>query len=208
MLFRSEFVESLRLGLNDSYELVRRFSAILVGKNGSPQLIPAIISAYANTLKGERVNFQLQNAMQLFDYRSLIDELESQRPYRHSYDEAELMTQARNSIADRFSSKRYDTDIERLASDNPDMREVKSFMRQLRNNPLHPSADRLLAYLDKCPDEDLCVSLTEALGWFDYSYRAPEIAGYLTELAADTSRPQRLRDEAAKSVVRLKTMIR
>ena len=52
--------------------------------------------------------------MQLFDYRSLIDELESQRPYRHSYDEAEMMTQARNSIADRFSSKRYDADIERL----------------------------------------------------------------------------------------------
>ncbi len=199
-----EFVESLRLGLNDSYELVRRFSAILAGKNGSPQLIPAVIAAYANSLKGERVNFQLQNAMQLFDYRSLIDELESQRPYRHSYDEAEMMTQARNNIADRFSSKRYDADIERLASDNPDMREVKSFVRQLRNNPLHPSADKLLAYLDKCPDEALSVSLAEALGWFDYSYRAPEIARRLAEVAADPARPRRLRDEAAKSVARLK----
>lgn len=197
-----QFVEALRLGLNDSYELIRRFSAIFAGKNGSPELIPDVIAAYANTLKGERVNFQLQNAMQLFDYESLIKELESQRPYRHWYDEDEMMNQARNGIADRFSSKRYDADIARLTSEKPDMREVKSFVRQLRNNPLHPSVNELLAYVDNCSDDELRVTLVEALGWFNYSYRAPEIAKRLTEIAADSTRSQKLRDEAAKSAAR------
>lgn len=198
-----QFVEALRLGLNDSYELIRRFSAIFAGKNGSPELIPAVVSAYANTLKGERVNFQLQNAMQLFDYQLLINELESQRPYRYWYDEADMMTEARNGIADRFSSKHYDADIARLASEKPDLREVKSFVRQLRNNPLHPSVNELLAYIDNCTDDDLRVTLVEALGWFNYSYRAPEIAKRLEEIAADSTRSQKLRDEAAKSAARL-----
>ena len=198
-----EFTEAIRLGLNDSYELVRRFSAIFAGKNGNPSLIPAVIAAYANPLKGERVNFQLQTAMALFDHDALISELESQRPYRHAYDEEELMRQARANIADRMSSKRFEADMANLTSAKPDMREVKSFVRQMRNNTLHPSVDKLLAYIDTCTDDDQRVALVETLGWFNYSYRAPEIAERLSAIAADTTRSARLRDEAAKSVARL-----
>lgn len=198
-----EFVEVLKLGLNDGYELIRRFSAVFAGKNGSPELIPAVVKAYSNELKGERVNFQLQMAMPLFDYDALIAELESQRPYRYAYDEAEMMNKAKESIADRFSSKKYAKEVEMLKSDKPDAREMRAFVRQMRNNPLHPSVDELLAFVETCDNDELRVSLVEALGWFNYSYRAPQIAARLQEVAKDGKFSDAVRNEAAKSAARL-----
>lgn len=201
---RPQFVEALRLGLNDSYELVRRFSAILAGKNGSPSLIPAVIAAYANPLKGERVNFQLQTAMQLFDHDALMAELESQRPYRHAYDENEMMAQARKSITDRFSSRQYAPLIAMLdGSATPDKRELKAFFRQMRNNTLHPATDVILNYLDTCDDDGLRRQIIETLGWFNYSYRAGQIADRMNRIAADPTWPTDLRTEAAKTAARL-----
>ncbi|MBD5313284.1 MAG: HEAT repeat domain-containing protein [Bacteroides sp.] len=198
-----EFVEVIKLGLNDGYELIRRFSAVFAGKNGSPELLPAVVKAYSNELKGERVNFQLQMAMPLFDYDALIAELEAQRPYKYAYDEADMMNKAKESIADRFSSKKYEKEVEMLKSAKPDAREMKAFVRQMRNNPLHPSVDELLAYIDTCDNDELRVSLVEALGWFNYSYRAPQIAARLKDVSKDEKFSAKVRSEAAKSAARL-----
>lgn len=198
-----EFVEAIRLGLTDSYELVRRFSAIFAGKNGSPELLADVVRAYANTLKGERVNFQLQNAMALFGYDALVGALESQRPYRYAIDEQEQMAAARKAFADRFSAKKYDEVVALFRAEKPDMKEIKSFVRQLRNNPLHPELDELLAYVDVCPDDNIRVALIEALGWFNYSYRAPEVAARMSQVAADTRFSEAARREAAKTVARI-----
>jgi len=198
-----EFLDAIEYGLDDSYELVRRFSAIFAGKNGNPELIPYVVKAYANELKGERVNFQLQNALPLFDHELLMQELAAQRPYRHAYDEEAMMQKARKALSDRFSSSKYDEVLGMLASDEPDMREVKSFVRQLRNNPLHPAVTQLLAYVDTCNDDAIRVSLIEALGWFNYSYRADEVADRMKKVAADTRFSEAARKEAAKTVVRL-----
>lgn len=198
-----EFVEILSLGLNDSNELVRRFATILSGKNGSPKLIPALISAYANPLKGERVNFQIQGAMSLYDYDALIAELEKQRPYRYAYDEKDMMEKAKKDIESRHSNKKYEDDIANLTSEKPDIRQARQFLRQLRNNPLHPSADTLLSYINKCDNEELLVTLVEALGWFNYSYRAPEVADRMVQIASDNKFSEKVRKEAAKSAARL-----
>lgn len=199
----NEFVEAIKLGLEDNYELVRRFSAIFAGKNGNPALIPAIIKAYANELKGERVAFQLQTAMGLFDYDALVNELETQRPYRNAYDEADMMEKARKAFADRFSAKKYDDMITMIASPEPDMREVKLFVRQLRNNPLHTHVPELLAYVDTCSDDAIRKSLVEAFGWFNHSYRAQEVAKRMTQIAGDPKYSDQVRNEAAKTAARL-----
>lgn len=198
-----EFLEVIKLGLDDSYELIRRFSAVFAGKNGSPELIPYVVRSYANTLKGERVNFQLQNAMALFSYDALIKELEEQRPYRYAYDEADMMAKAKANIADRFSDKKYEEELQRLKAEKPDMREVKSFVRQLRNNPLHPAVDELVDYLYVCTDEAQQKALVEAFGWFNYSYRAADVAKKMAAVADDTCFSQPVRDEARKTVARL-----
>lgn len=198
-----EFTEVLSLGLDDSNELVRRFATILAGKNGSPKLIPALVKAYANPLKGERVNFQIQGAMSLYDYDALINELEKQRPYRYGYDENEMMEKAKKEIESRHSNKKYDDDIANITSAKPDIKQARQFIRQLRNNPLHPSVETLLSYINKCDNEELVVTLVEALGWFNYSYRAPEIADYMSKIASDNKFSERVRNEATKTAARL-----
>lgn len=198
-----EFVEAIRLGISDSNEIVRRFSAIFAGKNGSPSLIPALIKAYANPLKGERVNFQEQMALCLFDYELLVKELENSRPYRNSYNEAELMEKAKKDFASSYSNKKYEDELANLASDKPDEKKARQFIRQLRNNPLHPSVDSIFAYLDRCENEDMIVTLVEALGWFNYSYRAPEVADKMNMIADNPKYSDRIRKEAKKSALRL-----
>ena len=80
---------------------------------------------------------------------------------------------------------------------------MKAFVRQMRNNPLHPSVDELLAYIDTCDNDELRVSLVEALGWFNYSYRAPQIAARLMDVSKDEKFSAKVRSEAAKSAARL-----
>ncbi len=198
-----EFIKAIELGLNDNNEIVRRFATIFAGKNGSPELIPAIITAYANPLKGERVNFQLQMAMPLYDYDALIAELEKQRPYRNAYNEQEMMSNAKKDIESRCSNKKYADDIANISSETPNVREARLFIRQLRNNPLHPSVETLLTYINKCDNEELLVTLVEALGWFNYSYRSQEIADRMVEIAGDSNFSEKVRNEAAKTAVRL-----
>ncbi|MDE6224909.1 MAG: hypothetical protein K2M25_02085, partial [Muribaculaceae bacterium] len=115
----------------------------------------------------------------------------------------EMMDKAKKDIESRCSNKKYADDIANISSEKPDVREARLFIRQLRNNPLHPSVDTLLSYINKCDNEELLVSLIEALGWFNYSYRAPEIANRMVEIANDTNFSEDVRDEAAKSAIRL-----
>ena len=198
-----EFLEVIKLGLNDSYELIRRFSAVYAGKNGSPELIPYIIRSFANNQKGSRVNFQLQNAMPMFSYNALITELESQRPYKHHYDEADMVAKAKAAIANRFSDKKYVKDLAQLTASEPDAREIRAFIRQMRNNPLHPAIDQLVSYLYSCQDEEFRIKLIEAFGWFNYSYRASEVAKHMQAVADDSRFSDKVRNEARKTVARL-----
>lgn len=198
-----EFTEAIKLGLNDSYELIRRFSASFAGKNGSPELIPSIIRSYADDFKGERVNFQLLMNMPLFSYDALMAELESQRPFRYHYDEEQAMAKARKNIAEQYSDRRYASDLERLKAEKPDAKEIRQFVRSLRNNPLHPAIEEIVEYLYRCPDNAQQVALVEALGWFNYSYRANELADMVQKVADDSRFGDNVRAEARKTVARL-----
>ncbi len=199
-----EFTQAIALGLNDSYELIRRFSASFAGKNGDPQLIPAIIQSFADDFKGERVNFQLLMNMPLFSYDALIAELRSQRPFRYNYDEEQAVAKAEKNIAEQYSDRRYAPALEQMKAEKPDLKELRQFIRSLRNNPLHPAIDELVDYVYRCPDESLQLTLVEALGWFNYSYRAHELADKVQHVADDERFSDSVRSEARKTVARLR----
>lgn len=198
-----EFVEAIGLGLDDEYELIRRFSAVFAGKNGSPALIPALVRAYTDDLIGERVDFQVKNALVQFDGTSLLAELDRQKPFRYSYDGNELAAKAAKDIGRRYSDNTYDADLAQLKSDKPDKAEIASFLRQLRNHPLHTAVDELFDYFNRCDNDEDRYKIVEAFGWFDYSYRASEIASRLDKVAVDSHFPEKIRNEARKSVNRL-----
>lgn len=199
-----EFETAIGLGLNDSYELIRRFAAIFTGKNGSPRLVKPVIANYADAATGKRVDFQLQSSMKLLPYDALMDELKAQRPYRYDTNEQEMIAKAQKEFGSRLSDRNYQEQLKELKSEKPDMRNVKLFVRQTRNNPLHPAVDELFDYLYRTDNEEIRQTLIEAFGWYGYSYRAREIADKMDKIAADPSFSEASRHEAVKTATRLR----
>lgn len=198
-----EFIEALKAGLSDSHEIVRRFSAMYAGKSGSPELIPALIAAYSNKFIGERVYFQIQMSLPGFSKDALLAELEKQRPYRNELNEAELMDKARNLIATRYSDAGFAEDFAVVTDSNAKPKEVSALLRRLRNNNLHTRVDDLLTFIATSDNNDLLVTAIEALGWFNRSYRADDIAAAMEKVAADEKADAKVRAEARKTLGRL-----
>lgn len=200
-----EFVEAIKVGLADSHEIIRRFSAIFAGKNGSAELVPALIAAYSNRFIGERAYFQLQMAMPMFSSEALLTELERQRPYRYEVNEDEQMDKARNLIGSRYSDASFSEDFAALSAEKPNAKEIKSLLRRLRNSNLHPRVDELLGFVATTDDDELRLVAIEALGWFTRSYRADDIAAAMEKVAADSKMSEKSRNEARKTVARIRT---
>lgn len=200
-----EFVQAIKEGLGDSHEIIRRFSAIFAGKNGSPELVPALIAAYANRFVGERAYFQLQMAMPMFDSETLLAELDKQRPYRYEVNEEEQMDKARELIATRYSDASFAEDFKALAAEKPNPKEIKSLLRRLRNSNLHTRVDEILSFVANTDDDELRLTAIEALGWFTRSYKADDIIAAMENIAADSAMSEKSRNEARKTVNRIKT---
>lgn len=196
------FVKCISLGLNDEYELVRRFSAIFAGKNGSPELIPSLIKATLNEGIGKRVKFQLSNALALYSYDAMLkyylsnDLCSNKITYEDDdFDFAEDLM--------RTSDKRRLEEFALLSDPKTDRRDAKLLIKSLRNNPQHTAVPLLLNFLNTTEDEELQYMLVEALGWFNYSYRAQEIAAALQKTASDARFSSKVQAEATKSINRL-----
>lgn len=79
-------------------------------------------------------------------------------------------------------------------------------IRYLRNTPLHYDIDRLLDFVkDESQPEELRVIMTEALGWFNHSYRRAEIVKALGDALSGqyAAGPEKLREEIQKTIHRL-----
>src|SRR3712207_7649563 len=69
-------VEVLKQSLNDSYELVRRLSAIYAERIGAPQLVPSIVKTFLQRGHEPRLGFQLMGNIEAFDSQALQHELD------------------------------------------------------------------------------------------------------------------------------------
>ena len=78
-----------------------------------------------------------------------------------------------------------------------------SAIRILRNNPLHTKVPQLLDFVKICKDEEVQLALVEAFGWFNLSHTAPQICEVMKRLKDNAIYPDRVRQEALKTVNRL-----
>ena len=80
-------------------------------------------------------------------------------------------------------------------------------IHSMRNNPPHYYTDDILDYLESyVPAEDSVLQRAtwEAIGWFDMSYRAPDIAEAALKVSQDEKYPVTVRKEALKTYNRTK----
>ena len=93
----------------------------------------------------------------------------------------------------------------RLFDLNNTQTQRKAGARALRNNPVPGMVPQLLELLDNPQEDDLILTvLWEAMGWYNLSYRADEIAAAALKASNDERFSPRVRNEALKTYNRLK----
>ena len=156
-----DFVEAIRLGLYDAYELIRRNAAIYAGKCGDPRLAEAVVDVLLNQPESQRVNYILQGALML-----LPEKQGAGVYFAKEENTSQLMQQLNKDVADNVQTLAMLQDAR-----SPQKKQI-SVIRYVRNYPRHANIDAYLSIIENASQaEEVRVNMAEALGWFNYSYR-------------------------------------
>ena len=207
--FRDDnFKECIKLALNDENEMTQRFAVLYAGKFGHPDLVNAIAELRCDNNLSERVDFDLWNVLRSFDstqvYNAVHAILPEQRSYYSNYDS---IAYAMDSILEYYAGHQAYETPKYLNSTKASQQGKLNAIHSMRNNPPHYYTDDILKYLDQTvPAEDSILQRAtwEAIGWFDMSYRAPDIAAQALKVSKDERYPVTVRKEALKTYNRTK----
>lgn len=194
------FIEVLKLAVDDSYELVRRFAVDYICRNGSDELIPALVKSAVTDNTSERILFKVREYSKMVDHDKVVVEVDKYLRENTLYDK---------SVAEEFKNatiRGKESVLRDLAAINDPSTSEKARLSEIRSFRNHPAArgvDVLLAFVaDDSRALEQRVAAAEALGWYIYSYRKGDIIAGLNKLA-DSVEEKQLLDETRKSINRL-----
>jgi hypothetical protein len=203
----NNFKEVLKSSIYDPYEFIRRKSVYAMGRVGSDEFIPSVVSVYINDYLDERVAFNAVFAFDMLDIPKVKAEFEKQLSQNSAiYDKA----RAKDQFFKRIESR------ERLAAGSLNLTDKKMKKGErlfsvsfLRNNNYHTPVERYLATLaDKSEDPLIRLRLAEALGWYTYSYKKQIIIDSCKKIASEEPDGSALKNELIKTANRLQTYMR
>ena len=198
------FVEALKLGLKDRYEVVRRRAADLCGRNGDPRVFETMMDVFVNYPEAKRVNYNTSTNFLNINHQALKDALEKVKPTMTYLNNDEVVDEVSKSIA--RNQKRYESTIKEIFDKSAKEGERISDIRMTRNYNLHEAIPQFLEMLtDKENSLKVRLNVAEALGWYIYSYRRQEIIdGCQKILAENPDLEPELRAEITQTINRLK----
>ncbi len=200
----ANFIEALKLAANDSYELVQRTALHLIGESGNDALIPTIIAANMTNSLSERCRFNAMNALTLFPKDKLLAEFQRQfnAPSLRLIDKEKTGKRYEKLIV--AATEKWGEYVDMAVSPNTTAKKRLSAIRGLRNYCPHHRIPEILNYLRTQAQPDAQVALLEMLGWHTLSYQVPAIDKCADEMSRDNSLKPEVRNEALKTVNRLK----
>lgn len=199
----ANFEACLQMAVDDSYEMIQRYGLNFIAKRGNAELAPAIVKLAKRNNTGKRIEFGVSQAASLYPEELLVGELD------RSFDALDYAEgdAVRGYVADalrKYANSYRLKDIDDLChNDSLTAKARKQNIRSLRNSTMHYKVDDLLEYVQNCQDEDVCVNLLEALGWFRPSFRHNDISEVALRMSKDESRSERVRNEALKTYNRI-----
>jgi hypothetical protein len=199
----NNYTEAINLGISDSYELIRRLSAIQMGNSGHPSHIPFMIGALLRNNVSKRVEYDLKTSLGMFDKNLLLAELDKQIP------EKEYLLNAGESRKNlvqtiEYNCNRNKQDVEDLISDKTSKKEKMFNLRNFRNITVHQHLDQLISFTDTTTDQDLKLAAIEMLGWFDQSWQRDKISNFCDKELAKNNLPEIYRNEVLKTKNRIR----
>lgn len=200
----ANFIEAIRLGVDDSYELVQRHALRLLGCTGDTSLVPALIGVCIRNNTSERCNFNARTALSYYTADVLLPEFARQfdSPTVKYVHKDTVRAVIEKSI--RHNAGKWTEDMDLITAPDTPQKQRLSAIRTLRNNCVHACVPRLVAYLRSCPDAATQVALLEALGWHRLSTGAPLVRRAALDMSRDTGLAPEVRHEALKTYNRLK----
>ncbi|MCM1518806.1 MAG: hypothetical protein NC117_09210 [Pseudoflavonifractor sp.] len=199
----ANFVACLDMAVDDSYEMIQRYGLNFIAKRGDLELIPAMIRVATRNNTGKRIEFGISQTAALYPADSLVAVLDRNFDPR-DYAEGDVV---RGHVAHalRKYADSYRLDAVRNICHNDSLPTAKKLqdIRTLRNSNMHYLVDDLLAYVQTCDNDEVCIDLLEALGWFRNSFRHPDISAVALKMSRDDSRSKEVRDMALKTYNRI-----
>lgn len=195
--------EALIIALNDPYELIRRNAARFSGYCGDIRLIEPLVENILFANESQRVQYSTQSSLEMFDLDLVVDQImkSASNSYLLNGDKTASDISGYYEAQKERQQNRLDVIMDKDAS-----AEERIFgVRNLRNYNNHKQVEDLLLVLsDNSDDTQVRIVLAEALGWFRWSIKRPELLKTLHEIYKDKSLPNELRSEVHQSILRLK----
>ena len=202
------FKKCITLALNDEHEMTQRFAVLFAGKTGYPDLVGVIANLRCDNNLSERVDFDLWNVLRSFDSTKVFNAVHFALPVqRNFYANYDSIACAMDSILAYYAGQQAYETPKYLTSTKASQQGKLNAIHSIRNNPPHYYTDAILDYLRSyvpAQDSVLQRATWEAIGWFDLSYRSPDIAELALKVSQDEHYPVTVRKEALKTYNRTK----
>ena len=202
--FRDDnYIEGIRTGIYDSYELARRNAADYAWRSGDTRLSETIIEAFANYPESQRLNYNLQKCMTLFPEKSLREALDKVKKDFTDLDIDAAVKKVEDMIEYQQTYKR--DNITTLFDNNASLRDRIASSRWMRNHNYHDHIAKMLELIsDKSQELELRVNVAEMLGWYDKSMFCQQISDGCKAILEDKSIEEELRKELIQTINRVK----
>jgi hypothetical protein len=197
--YNEMIVPSIKAGLYDSYELLRRLAAKDASDNQSPLLLEDIIKLRLSPGITKRVEFQIKGALDVYPGEALLAAYDAGLKGKEGiwYEQkAEERKRLESSLAGTKA------DFEKLLDPAVESRNKRFTITTLRNSNNVAYLDHLFRFMKESEDNDLKLLLAEAFGWFTHSWKRDEIVAFCQAQAAVESN-EAVKNELRRTVRRL-----
>ena len=197
------FNEAIDLGINDSYELIQRFSALAMADNGDPKHIPSLIGALLRNNVSKRVEYNLKNAIDVYDKDILMAELKRQIPGKEFLlDPSKTLELLSGTI--EYEGKKMKNYVDEITDPETKIKEKIFDLKTFRNQNAHQYLEKLIQFTDTTSNYTMKLTGIEMLGWFDKSYKRSMVSDFCERELLDTSLNEACRNELMKTMNRVK----
>jgi len=197
-----EFEELLIKSAYDPAEMIRRITAIWMGKVGREEYLPhlAEMMFYDNS---ERVTRTAKESMGTLNPEKAIEVLEQKITEMPAIAEPKLQSERVLNSLKRNVNWLNNEIINTVQSDTT-YKAKKGALRTLRNYSFHLAIDEVCELiLDETEELNTRIVAVEVLGWFTFSYDREEIVKTCEELISQNNIDPILKYEAVKTIKRI-----
>lgn len=198
----ANFIEALREGLNDAYEMVARQSAIYAGFVGDDSLLPVIVAALVDHNERLRVQMSANKALGLYPKEKVEKVVDAFYANADRLNKTEEKARLLKSLERMFvqEAKTHKAVMDTTA---PEAERI-SAIRTVRNYTFHFHVDDYLNVIRDINNPlEVRVVMAEALGWFTNSVQRPHILGEMKAMQQSNDLPKELKAEIEQTIKRL-----